>query len=474
MTYKQDCEAKPQVLIWGESELAQRVTAKIGRHLPVIRAFFGVVGGQPAAGVNLLQESRMRRVDGTCGNFSVEIETDGSLVRQDVGAIVVFPEPRSDIATEMRMASEADHPLTLVVILEMTSPGVMREVLAESLVAVSRGHRVYLVVDEVQVSCPGGDELYQTARRHGVIFFKDATVNVSPCNPGEVSGQETMTWETNQEPGSLIVEISSGSMGKIESWVIEADRVLKHAGCEVREDYRELLKLLRVDSDLQEYYPFKTSRAGILVVDPRWGEPFAEEEIAACLRLQLERSSPAAATAGFQIQPDLCALCLTCFRTCPHRAVRFGQPAANMYGQAMVIDPVACYICGRCYAECPAQAIRPVQSNDSPAGVMVLACENSGAPLLEGSGIPWRAFPCAGSIGITDILKALEDGVNRVVVMTCREGKCQHGAGGKRLLSRVERLNRLLESVPNPVKIEVWPVSAQDRAETVWGRLIKA
>jgi len=102
---------------------------------------------------------------------------------------------------------------------------------------------------------------------------------------------------------------------------------------------------------------------------------------------------------------------------------------------------------------------------------VVLACENSGGPLLEGSGIPKLLFPSAGGIGITDMLRAWRPGIERLVVMTCRDGKCQHRDGGKRLKLRAERLNRLFRLLNNPVRIEVVQVSAQDRADEVWRRV---
>jgi heterodisulfide reductase subunit A len=52
------------------------------------------------------------------------------------------------------------------------------------------------------------------------------------------------------------------------------------------------------------------------------------------------------------VDPDLCAVCLTCVRTCPYGAPRIGDE-----GYA-VIDPAECRGCGVCVAECPGKAIR--------------------------------------------------------------------------------------------------------------------
>jgi heterodisulfide reductase subunit A-like polyferredoxin len=51
------------------------------------------------------------------------------------------------------------------------------------------------------------------------------------------------------------------------------------------------------------------------------------------------------------VNPDRCAACLTCVRTCPYNAPRIGEE-----GYA-IIDPAECRGCGACVAECPGKAI---------------------------------------------------------------------------------------------------------------------
>ena len=52
-----------------------------------------------------------------------------------------------------------------------------------------------------------------------------------------------------------------------------------------------------------------------------------------------------------EVNPDLCAVCLTCVRTCP-----YGTPRIGDKGHAE-IDPAECRGCGACVAECPGKAI---------------------------------------------------------------------------------------------------------------------
>ena len=52
-----------------------------------------------------------------------------------------------------------------------------------------------------------------------------------------------------------------------------------------------------------------------------------------------------------QVDPELCAACMTCVRTCP-----YSVPFINENGVSQ-IDPARCRGCGLCASECPAQAI---------------------------------------------------------------------------------------------------------------------
>jgi heterodisulfide reductase subunit A-like polyferredoxin len=51
------------------------------------------------------------------------------------------------------------------------------------------------------------------------------------------------------------------------------------------------------------------------------------------------------------VNPDKCAVCLTCVRTCPYGVPKIKDGAA-------FIEVASCYGCGACVAECPGKAIR--------------------------------------------------------------------------------------------------------------------
>jgi len=60
------------------------------------------------------------------------------------------------------------------------------------------------------------------------------------------------------------------------------------------------------------------------------------------------------------VDPDKCAVCLTCVRTCP-----FNVPVIDYTIDAAYIDPAKCQGCGICPSECPAKAITLKNFTDS-------------------------------------------------------------------------------------------------------------
>jgi heterodisulfide reductase subunit A-like polyferredoxin len=59
------------------------------------------------------------------------------------------------------------------------------------------------------------------------------------------------------------------------------------------------------------------------------------------------------------VDPDKCAACLTCVRTCP-----YDIPTINAEGTAE-IEAAMCHGCGICASECPAKAIQLMHYKDS-------------------------------------------------------------------------------------------------------------
>jgi len=70
------------------------------------------------------------------------------------------------------------------------------------------------------------------------------------------------------------------------------------------------------------------------------------------------------------VDPQKCAICLTCMRTCP-----FGVPRVDHAEGVVTIDPAACQGCGNCASACPRKAIEVMHHRDKQFISKIVAIE---------------------------------------------------------------------------------------------------
>ncbi len=168
--------------------------------------------------------------------------------------------------------------------------------------------------------------------------------------------------------------------------------------------------------------------------------------------------------AGAECIEELCAVCLTCLRTCP-----YGVPSIDENG-TFTIRNEECQACGLCVGICPASAIRfrnhyaqasldrleeavkGAQAN-GPAAV-VFCCSygafaeksfldylNNGRP----ANLAVVRVPCVAKVEVANLLKALELGAEAVFVAGCeQEEECTYHDVAKWAGQRVARTREIL------------------------------
>jgi len=184
---------------------------------------------------------------------------------------------------------------------------------------------------------------------------------------------------------------------------------------------------------------------------------------------QLLGADPTSLRAGMvKVDRKACALCLTCLRVCP-------QGAMGRVERRPVANPLVCTGCGTCAAECPMNAIQLLNLEDAryqaeiKAGLgtaamavqgelgrelLVLACANSAGQALQdarlnGAAWPQEArlvrVPCAGKIDPEEVLWALREGFDSILVLACHDKACYSLTGNAWAGLRLEHLRALLK-----------------------------
>lgn len=192
------------------------------------------------------------------------------------------------------------------------------------------------------------EEIYKEAREKGVLFIR---------------------YDLERKPA---VKVENGKI-KVQVYdpILEREVVLEPDFVSLQtaiypESLTELAKLYKVSLDEDGF--LKESPAKMRPVDgevdgvffaglalgPKGVEESIEEAWAAAGRAYkfLSQGTVFVGGAVAEVNPDRCAVCLTCVRTCP-----FGVPVIISVQEAAYIDPALCQGCGMCVSECPGKAI---------------------------------------------------------------------------------------------------------------------
>ena len=66
---------------------------------------------------------------------------------------------------------------------------------------------------------------------------------------------------------------------------------------------------------------------------------------------------------------------------------------------------------------------------------------------VEGISVKAISLPCSGKVNIPYLMKTFEAGADGVVIVTCKQGQCQHIEGNLRAEKRAQAVESLLEEI---------------------------
>jgi quinone-modifying oxidoreductase, subunit QmoB len=436
---------------------------------------------------DLRLESRIVEFEGVAGQYRVLVEDAAGRSREDqVGGVVLAPEPElsadfagwgltpsetvmslADLEARLHSPDEAQlfqipadqNPAPVVFLLGFThhSDPVCQQRACEAALRLMEDHGlpVLVLLDHFKVADQGVEALSQKARQAGVVFAKvtggQPVVEAAPEGPTVRFFDEVMNQELAVRPQAIVIE--------------ETVRPPANAP--------ELAKTLEILSDRRGFFqgdhvynlPIYTNRTGILAVGPARGpispaEGFQEaREAALHLYELLGAGRVSAALDRVRLDRKKCAICLTCYRVCPHRAI-------SVVNRRPVFSDLACKVCGMCAAECPMDALQlhnypdgrfqaelqglaahPTPGAEAEAPfIVVFGCRNSAREaarlaalrkLALPPGLELLEVPCAAKVDLDYVMSAFKQGADGVMVLACHPESCKSFQGSPRARERV-------------------------------------
>ncbi len=191
------------------------------------------------------------------------------------------------------------------------------------------------------------EDYYTEARKLGVIFSRFDAENPPVVTPA----------------GNFVnVTFTDHILGRQIS--VDCDLAVLSAGMEA-EDTEELANIMKLNRNAQNFFieahvklrPVEMGTEGIYLCGTAHSPQLINESIAQAMAAasrattMLSQSFLTLSAVTAVVEPEKCASCLICVRSCP-----FDVPRINEEGVSE-IDDALCQGCGACAAECPAKAI---------------------------------------------------------------------------------------------------------------------
>ena len=429
------------------------------------------------SGLDYRPGTRLTAVEGVTGKYLLRLTTDQGEVMERVAAIVLangtekisYAQGRVLSLDDLAERPMEDLPGAITFWLDYAGPE-WQENAARTLTAATDlaagGKTVWVLMEKMLVSGLHGQQRYDAARREGVKFIRVA--DRSKVGFSETDGHLRITCQDTVLPDvemSLVCDV-----------LVIPDRI------QPAEENAGLAEATAQPLDAEGFLQAPNVRHR-MSASPRRGLFYAgtchdemnqqdlaveiDAVVAALDRLAADGTPDASAPV---IREQRCARCLTCYRTCPHRAI------VLQASDKPIIDPEACFSCGLCVSSCPAKAIAQETLDDEDLGRMegevhtvIFACQRSAllaAREAEKNGanldprIKIQPVPCAGRISAEAMLAPLLAGARRVMIAGCHPGNCRSVTSGGLAARRLELVRGQVHLKPE--ELDFFPVAANE------------
>ncbi len=422
---------------------------------------------------------------GAVGNFNLTLIRNGERISRISANIIIAEEavrkpnfslyglsPSSNIISLSRIrellsdASDREDGLSkmrkiafLTGLARESNPVILEEIMRYSLDLQPFNIQTYILTKNLKVGENKLEALYRRTKDAGAVYIKFT---------------DTLPEIRCSEDGSVTLLFNDEIMRK--KFSLKLDMLVADETISPSDYAGKLAAIFEIDTDMNGFVQADnvhrisvfTNRKGILVAGPSRSVQSPKDEAAdtgnaVLSSLNLRSGSFVQTEDKAEINSGLCARCLTCYRSCPYRAIAIAD--------SIVVMPEACEQCGICAAVCPGRAITikgltrdeissqmvnsvPREQETFVPFLVAFCCKRSASQAGElascmGHPLPQSLniikVPCAGGISHDHIFSAL-DKADGVLILTCHEGNCHSEYGNLYATKRAEQITNLLSN----------------------------
>ncbi len=291
---------------------------------------------------------------GYVGNFNSKLKTQNSkLVEFKHGAVI--------IATGIDVSTPK---------MDCDSQGIINHTHLEDYIADNKIRRLSKVIFLCDFDSEDFQIMALSTLKNALLLREKLSCEVSVLSRNiKVAGKKfEQLYTTAREKGVVFSTVEGIDIRDLQlkcDWLIIGEKIIPSQGTE------ELSEILGVERDKQEFFqnnnvhfmPNLSNRKGIFfagachidaglndILDDSLTAAYAAHNLFKKNMMKIDERTA-------KVDEEKCALCLTCIRSCPHKAIdiEFSQQAGKKV--ARVIEE-ACFGCGICASLCPANAIQ--------------------------------------------------------------------------------------------------------------------
>jgi heterodisulfide reductase subunit A-like polyferredoxin/coenzyme F420-reducing hydrogenase delta subunit len=474
-----DADRTPRkVAVVGSGREARLAAERIhARGYPVV--LVDALDGPPpgSADIGHRAGARLTAVEGVIGKYVLRLATEEGEITERVSAIVIANGTQKISVSRERVLSldglsalpMADVPGTVAFWLDYTGPEWQdnaERALAAATDLAAAGKSVRILMDKMLVSGLHGQQRYDAARRLGVKFMRIA--DRAKAGYTETDGQLRITFQDAVLPDTelslacdlLVIPDSVQPAGDNAGLAQAAAQALDAEGFLQPPNVRHRMS--------------GSPRRGLFYAgtchDEMNQQALGAEIDAVIAGLERLAADGTPAAPAPEIREQRCARCLTCYRTCPHRAITLQA------SDKPIINPEACFACGLCVSSCPAKAISQETLEDEDLGrldggahTVIFACRRSALLAVEEAQknganfdplVKIQPVPCAGRVSAETMLAPLLEGARRVMVVGCHPGNCRSMTSGQLAARRLEQVRGQVHLSTD--ELDFFPVAANE------------
>ncbi|MCP4993376.1 MAG: hydrogenase iron-sulfur subunit [Gammaproteobacteria bacterium] len=377
-----------------------------------------------------------------------------------------------------------------------------------------------VMFDNLRTPGAGGEDFYRAGQEKMVTFTKGIVSEVNPGNELTIKFKDMILNEDTEMKADLVVldvgmvpnsgpdpyaEPMEAEEGEAAAEATETAEATQEVSVEsiLNLDYRQGTDLPHLKHGFTDShficFPYETRRTGIYAAGPL-RRPMdmrqaQDDATGAAMKAIQAAENAALGAAAHPRSGDLsfpsfrkegCTQCKRCTVECPFGAINEDEKGYPTYNEAR------CRRCGTCMGACPVRVISfenysidtvgqqikncdvPEEFDEKPR-ILALACENDAYPAIDQAAqqglelTPWaRVIPvrCLGSVNLSWVTDALNNGYDGIVMMGCQKGddyQCHFVRGSAMAAERMSKVGDTLETLNlEPERVAVYEVAITD------------